>query len=196
MKIVASSPITSWQIEGEKVEAGTDFPLLGSKINTDGDWSHRIGRHLPLRRKAMTNLDSALKNRDITLPTEVQIVKLWSFQLSCTWSMWGLDHKEICVPKNWCFRIVVLDKILESPLDCKEIKPVSSKGHQPWKFTEELIWNWNSNTLVTCWKQTTHWKRPWWCERLKAKGERGGRRWDGWIASQTQWTWTWANSVR
>ena len=75
MKITASSPITSWQIEGEKVEAVTDFPLLGSKITADGDCSCRIGRHLLLRRKVMTNLDSVLKSRDITLPTEVQIVK-------------------------------------------------------------------------------------------------------------------------
>ena len=75
MKITASSPITSWQIEGEKVEAVTDFPLLGSKITADGDCSCRIGRHLLLRRKVMTNLDSVLKSRDITLPTEVQIFK-------------------------------------------------------------------------------------------------------------------------
>ena len=75
MKITASSPITSWQIEGEKVEAVTDFPLLGSKITADGDCSCRIGRHLLLRRKVMTNLDSVLKSRDITLPTEVQRVK-------------------------------------------------------------------------------------------------------------------------
>ena len=79
MKITASSPITSWQIEGEKVEAVTDFPLLGFKITADGDCSHRIGRHLLLRRKVMTNLDSILKSRDIALPTEVQIVKAMVF---------------------------------------------------------------------------------------------------------------------
>ena len=79
MKITASSPITSWQIEWEKVEAVTDFPLLGSKITADGDCSHRIGRHLLLGRKVMTNLDSILKSRDIALPTEVQIVKAMVF---------------------------------------------------------------------------------------------------------------------
>ena len=79
MKITASSPITSWQIEWEKVEAVTDFPLLGSKITADGDCSHRIGRHLLLGRKVMTNLDSILKSRDISLPTEVQIVKAMVF---------------------------------------------------------------------------------------------------------------------
>ena len=74
-KIMASGPITSWQIEGEKVEAVTDFLSLGSKITADGDCSHEIKRHLFLGRKAMTNLDSVLKSRDITLPTKICIVK-------------------------------------------------------------------------------------------------------------------------
>ena len=72
---MASSPITSWQIDGGKSETVTDFILLGSKITADGDCSHEIKTHLPLARKAMTNLDSILKNRDVTLPTNVHIVK-------------------------------------------------------------------------------------------------------------------------
>ena len=79
-KIMTSSPISSWQIEGEKVEAVTDFIFLGSKITADGDCSHEIKRHLLLGRKAMTNLDSILKSRDITLPTKVCIVKAMVFQ--------------------------------------------------------------------------------------------------------------------
>ena len=78
-KIMASSPVTSWQIDGEKVEAVTDFIFLGSKITVDGDCSHEMKRCLLLGRKAMTNLDSVLKSRDITLPTKVRI-KLWFFQ--------------------------------------------------------------------------------------------------------------------
>ena len=74
-KIMASSPITSWQIEGAKVETVTDFIFLGSKITADGDCNHEIRRHLLLGRKAMTNLDSMLKSRDITLPTKVCLVK-------------------------------------------------------------------------------------------------------------------------
>ena len=108
---------------GEKVEVETDFTSLGSKSTTDGDCSHEIKRCLSLGRKAITNLDSVLKNRDITLPTKVHITKLW---------MWELDHKEDWVPKNWCFQTVVLEKILESPLDSKKIKPVHPKGNQPW----------------------------------------------------------------
>ena len=80
MKIKASSPITSWQINGEKVEAGADFIFLGSKITADGDCSHEIKRRLLLGRKVMTNLDSILKSRDITLPTKVSIVKAMVFQ--------------------------------------------------------------------------------------------------------------------
>ena len=77
---MVSGPITSWQIEGEKVEAMTDFIFLDSKIIEDGDFSNEIKRRLPLGRKAMTNLDSVLRSRDITLPTKVHIVKLWFFQ--------------------------------------------------------------------------------------------------------------------
>ena len=78
-KIMASIPITSWQIDGEKVEAGTDFIFLGSKITEDGDSSHEIKRCLLLGRKAMTNLNSILKSRDITLPTKVHLIKVMVF---------------------------------------------------------------------------------------------------------------------
>ena len=79
-KIMASGPITSWQIDGETMETVRDFIFLGSKISADGDCSHEIKRHLLLRRKAVTNLDSILKSRDITLPTKVRLAKLWFFQ--------------------------------------------------------------------------------------------------------------------
>src|SRR5574338_706614 len=78
-KIMASGPITSWQIDGEKVETVSDFIFLGSKITTDGDCSHEIKRHLLLGRKVMTNLDSIFKSRDITLPTKVHLVKAMVF---------------------------------------------------------------------------------------------------------------------
>ena len=80
-KIMASGPITSWQIDGETMETVTDFIFLGSKITADGDCSHGIKRHLFLERKAMTNLDSILKNRDITLPTKVHLVKAMVFHV-------------------------------------------------------------------------------------------------------------------
>ena len=79
MKIMASGPITSWQIDGETMETVTDFIFLGSKITADGDYSHEIKRHLPLGRKTMTNLDSLLKSRNIALPTKVHLVKAMVF---------------------------------------------------------------------------------------------------------------------
>ena len=113
-KIMASSPITSWQIDGETMETVTDFIFLGSKITEDGNCSHEIKRHLLLGRKAMNNLDSILKSRDITLPTKVCLDKA-SFSSSHV-RMWELDYKESWAPKNWCFWTVVLEKTLESPL--------------------------------------------------------------------------------
>ena len=106
--------------------------FLGSKITADGDWSHEIKRHLLLGRKAMTKLETILKSRDIILPTKVCIVKTMVFPVV----IYGceLDHKEGWARKNWCFWTVVLEKTFESHLDCKEIKPVHSRGDQPWLF--------------------------------------------------------------
>ena len=129
---MAFSRITSWQIDGEIMETVTDLIFSGSKITVDGDCSHEIKRHLLLGSKAMTNLDSILKSRDITLPTKVCIVKATVFSVviyRCeSWT------KEGWVPKNWYLLTVVLGKTLESPLDCKEIKPVNPKWNQSWIF--------------------------------------------------------------
>ena len=108
---------------GKTVETVSDFILGGSKITTDGDYSHEIKRLLLLGRKFMTNLDSILENRDITLPTKVRLVKAMVFPVVMYGWMWELDYKESWALKNWCFWTVVLEKTLESPLDCKEIKP-------------------------------------------------------------------------
>ena len=127
-KIMASRPITSWQINGERV---SDFILGGSKITADGDCSHEIKRHLLLGRKVMTNLDSVLKNRDITLPRKVHLVKAMVFPVvMCGYESWTKESWA----QNWCFWTVVLDMTLESPLDCKEIQLVHPKGNQSWVF--------------------------------------------------------------
>ena len=136
----------------ETLETVTDFISMGSKINTDGDCSHEIKRCLLLGRKAMTNLDSILKSRDITLPSS----QTYCFPSSHVWK-WELDHKEDWVPKSWCFWIVVLEKSLESPLDCKEIKAVSPKGNKPWIFSERtdteaeapILWPSNVKSQLT-----------------------------------------------
>ena len=116
------------------METVTDFILGGSKITVDGgDCSHEIKRCLLLGRKVMTNLDSILKSRDITLPKKVHLVKAMFFSSSHIW-LWELDHIEGWVLKYWCFWSVVLEKTLESPSDCKEIQPVHPKGDQSWVF--------------------------------------------------------------
>ena len=110
-----------------------DLIFLGSKIIAVYDGSHEIKRHLLLGRKAMTNLHSLLKSRDITLLTKVHVVKSYVFSSSHV-QMWELDHKEGWVLKNWCFWTVVLEETLESPLNCNEIKSVNPKGNQFWIF--------------------------------------------------------------
>ena len=128
---MASGSITSWQIVEEKVETVTYFILLGSQITAVGDYSHEIKRCLLLGRKAMTNLDSILKSRDITLPTQVHVVKAMVYPVvmyGCeSWTMKKSEHR-----RTDAFKLV-LEKTLESPLDSKEIKPVSPKGNKPWK---------------------------------------------------------------
>ena len=109
------------------------FIFLGSKITADGDCGHEIKRRLLLGRKVMINLDSILKSRDITLPTKLRLVKAMVFPVvmnGC--ESWTVKKAEPW--KNWCFWTVVLEKTLESPLDCKEIQPVHPKGDQSWVF--------------------------------------------------------------
>ena len=129
---MASGPITSWQIDGETGNCDRLYSF-GSKITADGDCSHEIKRCLLLGRKVVTNLDSMLKSRNITLPTKVRLVKAMVFPVV----MYGCESwtiKESWVLKNWCFWTVVLEKTLESPLDFKEIQPVHPKGDQSWIF--------------------------------------------------------------
>ena len=133
MKIMASGPITSWQIDGETMETVRNFIFLAFKITADGDCSHDIKRHLLLGGKAMANLNSILKSRDITLPKKGPSSQSYGFYSSHGW-MWELDYKESWVPKNWCFWTVVLEKTIENPLDCKEIQSVLPKGNQSWIF--------------------------------------------------------------
>ena len=129
---MASSPITSWQIDGETMETVTDFISWGSKIIADGDWRHEIKRCLLLGRKAMTNLDSILKSRDITLPTKVHLVKAMVSPVviyGCeSWTIEKAECQRIDAFKLWCWRR------LKNPLDCKEIQRVSPKGDQSWVF--------------------------------------------------------------
>ena len=114
---------------------------------------------------------------------------------------WELDHKDGWALKNWCFQTVVLEKILESPLDCKEIKPVSPQLNQSWIFIRRtdaeveasILWPSDAKSQLTG-KTKQNKKNPWYWESLRAGGEGGSGGRDGWIASLTQWTWVWVNS--
>ena len=132
-------------------------------VTADGDCSHEIKRCLLLGRKAMTNLNSILKSRDITLLTKICVVN-YGFSSSHVW-MWELDYKESWVPKTWCFWTVVLGKTFESPLDCKESQPVHPKGDQSWVFIEKtdveaetpILWPPDVKSWLI-WKDPDAWK--------------------------------------
>ena len=132
-KIMASGPITSWQIDRGRMQTVTDFILGGSRITADGDYRHEIKRRLLLGRKAMTKLDSILKSRDITLATEVHLVTAMVFPVvmyGCQhWTINKAERQRIDAFELWCWW-----RPLKSPLDCKEIQPVHPKGDQSWIF--------------------------------------------------------------
>ena len=194
MKFMASSPIiTSWQIDGEIMETVTDFIYLGSKITADSDCSHEIKLRLLLGRKVMINLDSILKSRDITLSTKVHLIKAMVFPVV----MYGYDsltikkaeHGRTDALEVWYWR-----RLLRVPWTARRSNQSILKEISPEYSLEELMLKLNSNTLATWCKEQTHWKRPWFWERLKAGGEGDNRGWDGWMASPTWWTWIWASS--
>ena len=172
-------PITSWQIDGKTMETVTDFIFLGSKITADSDCSHEIKRCFLLGRKVMTNLDSILKSRNITLPTKVHLVKAVVFPVvmyAC--EIWNIKKAE---HQRRCFWTVVLEKTLESPLDCKEIKLVNPKGNQSWIFLGRTDAEAEAPILLATWcEEPTHWERSQSWERLKAGGKGDSRGWDDW----------------
>ena len=154
--------------------------FLGSKITADGDCSHEIKRSLLLGIKAMTNLDSMFKSRDITLPTKVHLVKALVFPVviygcaSCT--LKKAEHRRIDVFELWCWR-----RLLRVPWTAKRANQSIRKEISP--ECQDWCWSWNPNTLATWCEELTYLKRPWCWESLKAKREGSGRGCDGWIAS-------------
>ena len=154
-KIMASCPITSWQIDGEIVETMSDFIFWGSKITADSDCSHGIKRCLLLGRKVMTNLDSKLKSRGITLPTKVRLVKAMVFPVvmyGCeSWTVKKAECQRIDAFELWCWR-----RLLRF---CKEIQPVHSKGDQSLVFFGKTDAKAETPVLWPPHAELTHWKR-------------------------------------
>ena len=128
---MSSGPITSWQIDGETVEIVADFIFLGSRITADGDYSHEIKMLTPWK-KSYDQPRQHIKKQGHYFANKGPSSQGYGFSSGHVW-MWELDYKESWVQKNWCFLTVVLEKTLESPLDCKEIQPVHPKD-QSWVF--------------------------------------------------------------
>ena len=185
---MASGPITSWQIDGETVETVAGFILGGSKITPVSDRSHEIKRCLLLGRKVMTNLDSMLKSRDITLPTKVWLVKAMVFPVvmyECeSWTIKKAEHRRIDAFELWYWRrlLRVLWTAMRSNQSIlKEISPEYS--------LEGLMLKLKLQYFGHLCEELTHWKRLWCWERLGAGQEGDDRGWDGWMVSQTRRTW-------
>ena len=177
----------------EKVKTVADFIFLGSKITADGDCSNEIKRHLLLGRKVMTNLDSILKSRDITLPTKVHLVKATVFPVVMSgcenWTIrksecWRIDAFEL-----WCWR-----RLLRVPWTAGRSNQSILEEISPGCSLVGLMLKLKLQYFATWCEELIQWKRPWYWERLRAGGEGDDGGWDGWMASPTRQTWVWVDS--
>ena len=172
----------------ETMETVTDFIFLGSKITADGDYSHEIKRRLILGRKVMSNLDSILKNRDITLPTKFCLVKAMVFPVVMyggeIWTIKKAEHWKTDAFELWCWR-----RLLRVPWTARRSNQSILKVISPGCSLEGLMLKLKLQYFGHWCGKLTHLKSPWCWERLKAGGEGDDRGWDGWMASLTRWTW-------
>ena len=165
----------------------------GFKITADGDCSHEIKRRLLLERKVLTNLDSIFKSRDITLLTNVRLVKAMVFPVFMygykSWTVKKAECQRIDAFEVWCWR-----RLLRVPWTARRSIQYILKDISLGRSLERLMLKLKLNTLASWCEELTHLKRPWCWERLKVGGEGDDRGWDGWMASPTRWTWVWVNS--
>ena len=195
-KIMAPSPITSWQISGEVMETMTDFIFLGSKITADGVCSHKIKRRLLLGRKAMTNLDSILKSRDITLPTKVHLVKAMVFPVvmyGCeSWVIKKAEHWRIDASELWCWR-----GLWKVPWIARRSNQSILKDISPEYSLEGLMLKLKLQYFGHLMWRTDLLEKTLMLGKIEGRGRRGQQRmrWlDGHEFVQTQWTWVWTSS--
>ena len=193
MKIVAFGPITTWQIDEETMETVRVFILGGSEITVDGDCSHEIKRCLLLGRRAMTNQDSILKSRDITLPTKVHLVEAMFFPVvmyGCeSWTIKKAEHWRIDAFELWCWK-----RLLRVPWTARRSN---------WSILQEISQEYSFEGLMLklkpqyfgylMWRTDSLKKKLWCLGRMKAGGEGDNRGWADWMASWV-WTWVWASS--
>ena len=177
---------------GKKMETVIDFIFLGSKISADGDCSHEIKRCLLLGRKAVSNLDSIVKRRDITLPAKVRLAKAMVFPVvmyGCeSWMIKKAEHQRVDAFELWCWR-----RILRGPWTTRRSNQTILKEISPEYSLEELMLNLKRQYFGHLMWRTDSLEKPLMLERLNAE-EGYNRGWDGWVASLTRWTWVWASS--
>ena len=184
---MASGPITSWQIDGEKMETVTDFILLGSKITVDSDWSHEIKRGLLLGRKAMTNLDGILKSKHITLPTKVHLVRAMVFPIVMygheSWTikkaeLWRIDTFEL-----WCWR-----RLLRVPWTARRSNQSILKEVSPECLLEGLMLKLKLQYFGHLMQRTNSLEKTLMLGKSEGRRRREWQRMRCWMASLTQWT--------
>ena len=189
---MASSPITSWQTDGEIIKTVKTFIFLGSKIIANHDCSHEIKRHLLFGRIAMTNPDRVLKSRDITLPTKVCIFKAMVYPVvmyGCeSWTIQKAEHQRIDAFGLWCWR-----RLLRVPWTARRSYQSILKEINPEYALKGLMLKLKLQYFGHLMRRADSLEKLWW-ERQKAGREGDDRRQDGWMASLTQWTWVWACS--
>ena len=192
-KIMASGPITSWEIDGETVETMSDFIFGGSKMTKDGDCSHEIKKCLLLGRKVMTNLDSIFKSRDVTLSTKVHLVKAMVFPVVMygyeSWTVKKAEHWRIDAFEVWYWR-----RLLRVPWTARRSNHSILKEISPGCSLEGMILKLKLQYFGHLMRRVKSLVQPWCWEGLGTGGEGDGRGWDGWMASPTWWTWIWVNS--
>ena len=184
---MASGPITSWEIDGETVKTESDFILGGSKLTADGDCSHEIQRHLLLGRKVMTNLDSILKSRDITLPTKVHLVKAMVFPVvmyGCkSWAIKKVEHQRIDAFELWCWR-----RLLRGPWNARRSNQSILEEISAEYSLEGLMLKLKLQYFGHLMQKTDSFEKTLMLGNIKGGRKRVQQRIDGWMASLTQWT--------
>ena len=192
-KIMASGPITSWEIDGETVKTVSDFIFLGSKITTDGACSHEIKRCLLPGRKVITNLDSILKSRDITLSTKASLVKAMVFPVvmyGCeSWTVKKAEHQKIDAFELWCWR-----RLLRVSWTARRSNQSILKKISLGCSLEGLMLKLKLQYFGHLIRRADSLEKTLMLRGIRAEGEGDDTGWDGWMASLTQWTWVWVNS--
>ena len=187
---MASGPITSWEIDGETVEAVSDFIFGGSKITADGDCSHEIKRCLLLGRKVMTNLDSILKSRDITQPTKVCLVKVMVFPVvmyGCeSWTVKKAERQKIDSFELWCWR-----RLLRIPWTARRSNQSILKEISPGCSLEGLMLRLKRQCFGHLMQRFDSLEKTLMLGGIGGRRRRGDRGWDGWMAQLTRWIWVW-----